>query len=401
METNPQYGQERREYRVKTWLRVLYLAVGAMLLFGGGTLLLNAPAGRNGAGLLPQLIFLGMGVYVVLLALRPRLTIEGTRIDVLMVFRERSADAGEIEGWHTVQARNTKDTVLQLRNGQGTIRISGIFATDDAFRAWMGKMPNLDEKDREALLGEIAQKQELGATPEERLKALKTAKVWSISLAVVGVAAAGLLALGPPALHTLMAVVLAATPVAAALLLHRQPLLYAAFKQKSDPRAEMSFVLLIAAFGLLIHASGLHLVRVEPLLWIAAPATLACLWGFAGANRAAAGRFGIWLGLGMFSCLYGYALAMVADTVDDGRVAAAYRAEVLAKHVSHGRSTSYSLTLAPWGPRTEDESVGVSQHTYDMVEIGDEACIEEHAGNLHVAWFRVVACTESFPQDAP
>ncbi|HWT65427.1 MAG TPA: hypothetical protein VN151_04890, partial [Terracidiphilus sp.] len=103
----------------------------------------------------------------------------------------------------------------------------------------------------------------------------------------------------------------------------------------------------------------------------------------------------------MFSCLYAFALSIVSDTVGDSRIAATYRTEVLGKHESHGRSTSYTLTLAPWGPRDQAEKVGVSWATYRMLDIGDQACIEEHPGNLRIAWFRVAACTQGFPTDAP
>lgn len=403
MDAIPRYVPGRREYGVKIWLRMIYLLAGmGFLVFGLalGPVLLRAPA-RGLAAALPGLCLLGFGIYMLATVARSRLVIDGTRIEVHTAFRERSADLNEIAGFRTIRSRNGNYTWLKLREGRGSITIPYTFDVDEDFRAWLRQVPDLDTEDRNAILGEIAEEQSLGATREERLSALPTARTWGIFLAIVaGLTAVGL-AIAPPALRALCAAVLSISPLVAAVLLHRAPLLYAVFKQKSDPRAELSYVLLIASFGLLLHAGGLHLVLVQPLLLVAAPVALACFAGFAGAARAGSGRPGIWFALAFFACFYGFALAMVADTLGDSEVAATYRPEVLDKHVSHGRSTSYTLTLAPWGARPQAESVGVSASTFRRVQIGDSVCVEAHRGNLRVAWFRIAACDEGFPEEAP
>jgi hypothetical protein len=403
MDAIPRYVPGRREYGVKTWLRMIYLLAGmGFLVFGLvlGPVLLHAPA-RGLPAALPGLFLLGFGIYMLATVTRSRLVIDGARIEVHTAFRERSAEVGEIAGFRTIRSRNGNYIWLKLREGRGSITIPYTLDVDEDFRAWLRQLPNLDEQDRDAILGEIEEEQSLGATREERLAALPTARTWAVFLAIVAVVAAVGLALAPPPLRALAASVLAVTPLVAAMLLHRAPLLYAVFKQKSDPRAELSYVLFIAPFGLLIHASGLHLISFQPLLLVAVPVALACFAGFAGASRAGGGRPGTWLALAFFSCLYGFALAMVTDTLGDSAAASTYRPAVLGKHVSHGRSTSYSLTLEPWGARQQPESVGVSATTYGRVSIGDSVCIEAHRGNLHVAWFRIAACDEGFPDQAP
>ena len=403
MEAIPPYVPGRREYGVKTWLRMLYLLMGvAFLAFSAalGPALLHARAGSLPAAL-PLLFFAGFAVYMLAIVTRSRLVIDGPRIEVRTAFRDRTAEVSEIEGFRTISSRNGNYTWLKLREGRGSINIPYFFDVDEDFRAWLRQIPDLDQQDRDAILSEISQQQELGSTPEERLAALPTARTWGVFIAIVTGVAAAALAFGPQPLRAFAVGILVITPVAAAMLLHRSPLLYAVMKQKSDPRAELIYVLVIAGFGLLIHASGLHLVHVQPLLFVAVPVAAAAFFGFTAAPRGTPSRSGAWIVLAMFSCLYAFALSIVTDTIGDSRISATYRVEVLGKHESHGRSTSYTLTLAPWGPRDRAENVGVSSTTYEMLNIGDEACIEEHPGNLRVAWFRIAACTQGFPADAP
>lgn len=402
MDSFPQAYTGRHEYTLKSWQKLLYLLVGMVFLTFGvvfGPLLFRASAASLPAAV-PALFFLGFGIYMLAQAARARLILDGTRIVVRSAFRERTADQGDIEGFRTISTRNGSYAQLQLKQGLGTISIPNAFDTDDDYRAWLQKLTDLDQRDREEILAEISEKADLGATPEERLQALPTARTWGVFLAIVTGAAGAGLVFGPVELRFPMAAVLVITPLVAAMLLHRAPLLYALFKQKADPRAELVFVPILAGFALLIRASGLHFLSNQPLLLIAVPVALAYMAAFATAGGRGGSRPGSLLGILFFVGLYSYSLAMVADTLGDRGAVQTYSAQVLGKHMSSGRSTSYNLSLAPWGPKTEPSRVGVSSSTYRAVSPGDEVCLQLHPGNLHAPWYRVSACGVAFPEDA-
>jgi hypothetical protein len=401
MDSFSQQPAIRREYTIKAWMRLLYLCLSVFFLTFGvffGPALYRSET-HNLPAALPAVMFLGFGVYMLAMVARSRLIIDGTHIQVQTAFRERSAEVGDIEGYRTIRSRNGSYIWLQLRQGAGSITIPYIFDTDGDFATWLRQVPDLDQRDREKLLAEIEQQPALGASPEERLSALPTARTWAVFLAVVTAGAAALLLLGPPLFRAFAILVL--TPFAAAWLLHHAPLLYAFFKQKADPRAELSFVPLIAAFGLLMHAGGLHFVDIRQLALIAVPLALAYFAAFASAVRVGALRPGVMIAVALFACLYSYGLAAVTDALGDGTVAGSYRVDVLEKHVSRGRSTSYSLTLAAWGDHGEPARVGVSGSTYGAVGIGDQVCIQVHRGNLHVPWYWISACSQAFPSNMP
>ncbi len=402
MDSFPQFTHDRREYSLKVWHKILHLLAGMVFLTLGvvfGPVLFRS----SGSGLtapLPALFLLGFGIYMLAQVARSRLVVDGTRIEVRGAFREQSADLGDIEGYRTIQTRYGSYTQLQLKPSLGNISIPNSFDTDDIYLAWLHRLTNLDERDRDDILAEVAQQAELGSTPEQRLQALPTARTRGVFLSIVTGVAAAALFFAPVELRIPSALLLVTTPLVAALLLHRAPLLYAIFKQKADPRAELLFVPLIAGFGLLLPARGVHFVSNQQLMSVAAPIALAYFAAYATAGRMGASRPGSWLGLLLFVALYGYSLAAVADTLTDHGQASTYSAQVLGKHISSGRYRSYRLNIAPWGPMEEPSRVGVSSTTYNAVMPGDEVCIQLHSGSLHIPWYRVADCRTRFPEDA-
>lgn len=389
----------RHEYRLKTSQQMLYLLIGAVT--AGMGLFLNwqvRPARTTDhfsqMSEVLTIVLAGSGIALWLLALRSRVVIDGARIEVRSAFRERSATLNEITGYRTASSRNGKYTYLELRDGGRRIAISQGIATDDDYQAWLQQLPDLDQRDRAALLDKIEHSEELGATPEERLKALATAKTWGIFSIVVAVVTALGLNLGPAGLQLPCLVVLAATPLAALYLVRRSPLLYAMLKTKSDPRAEMIFGLMAAMFGLLFRLRGFHLVSVQPLLLLIAVIAL----GYTGlaylamqkGNSTPGGAVVVlFLALG-----YGFGLVDLTNTLPDRSTGQVYTTAVTGKHISSGRSTTYYLRVEPWGPYPNSNQFSVSPQEYRETGIGDQVCLGLHPGLLHAKWYEMVSCAD-------
>jgi len=60
--------------------------------------------------------------------------------------------------------------------------------------------------------------------------------------------------------------------------------------------------------------------------------------------------------------------------------------------VRHGKSTSYNLKLAPWGPVATVDSVSVSASTYQQTSVGQTVCVGLHPGAFALRWFVLQAC---------
>lgn len=96
--------------------------------------------------------------------------------------------------------------------------------------------------------------------------------------------------------------------------------------------------------------------------------------------------------LAVFGALYGMAAVTVVDTRFDNAPAQLYRTTVTDKYETHGKTTSYHLQLAPWGPRDQSTSVGVSDVAYNAAQPGDPICMNLHPGVLGAPWYEQATC---------
>ncbi|MGB6133968.1 MAG: hypothetical protein WBG54_19450 [Acidobacteriaceae bacterium] len=345
--------------------------------------------------------FAALGLYMALLALRSRLTIDGTRVRVQGAFRTRQFDLSQVEGYRTYQGRYQSFRVLCLRDDAGKIALRQ-YATDDALDEWLDRLKDLDEQDREQFLEKIGQDQQLGSTPDERRSALDRAKRLNFTAwAVDGVAVAAF-AFAPSKWRLAAMAVLALAPVMAAYLVYRQPLLYTIFKPRSDPRGDMSPLLMISGFGLLLGATRANFISIGllfPFIGLGMFSSMAMFYPAARRNPRFAATMA---GLCFLSAIYGGGLARAYDTVADRSAPQTYTAQVLGGYVSHGsRSTSYYLELEPWGPYVAvSPQMEVSAEMYSQTRTGDVVCLAVHPGALHVPWYELTACGSATQQPA-
>lgn len=388
----------RREYRLKSGQRYTLL-VGSVLLGSLAAYLFFFLAPRHPSGGSSFLVIplAGVAAYLALVAIRSQIIIEGSRIMLCNGIITRSADLADVEGFRTFTSRNATYTKLCLKDGRRGIAVSNSFATDDDFREWLRRIPDLDQRDRERILAEISQQQDLGATPEERLAALSTAKSANIAIIVVALASAFLLNIADnlAVIEIPCAVILALVPVALFLLIFRAPLLYAFLKRKSDPRNEVSFSLIIAGLGFFIRNRAVHMVSMQPLEFLIAIIAIVFLAAFFRLILDSSSRFVAFIGLLAFVLFYSFAMPITANTLDDQSPVTQYSAPVVRKHISSGRSTTYYLDLGPWGPVQTRNSLSVPRSTYNSFAVGDQVCLALHAGRLNAPWYTRVDCAVS------
>lgn len=270
--------------------------------------------------------------------------------------------------------------------------MSNYFATDDAYREWFQQITNLDQRDRDAMLAEIAQDESLGATQEDRVAALTRARQISYGLAGVSIVAA--IAVNAPGfgqpIYWAAALVLIALVVVA--LAWMRPQLYGVFKSKSDPRAELGTAWMIAAFGFLISSSGSHLVSYSEIFPAIATVFVLVLLAFLPPMFKRANRQQGIIGSIIFGLLFSYGFSLTANQLGDKSAPSNYVATVQGKHISSGRSKTNYLELAPWGPFPDGNSMSVSSQTYAEYELGDQICLGVYAGALHASWYGTVTC---------
>ncbi|HEY0794989.1 MAG TPA: hypothetical protein VGD64_04340 [Acidisarcina sp.] len=391
---SPQETLGLHQYHMKRWMQVLY---GCVALFFIGIGLAGMFASLHDANSVAlsfmMAAFVLVGTYLLVLIFRSRLAIEGTRLELRDVFRERTVKLSDIEGYRTVSSRNGTYQQIYLKDGRGKITLQKYFATDDDYRAWFQQLTDLDQRDRKTLLDEIERSDTLGATPEERLAALAGAKRWNIVLIVLCCASVAGLNLGNFSTRCASALVLALAPAAIFLLMQRAPLLYAFGKSKADPRADLLIAFMVAAFGFLFFSTSKHLVATLPLFTIIIPLFIGVLAAFGGKAWSNSSRWGMLFPVVLFGAMYSYGVAVAADILPDRAQSANYSVPVIGRHISHGRTTTYYLVLAPWGPISSPNDLSVGSRVYGLFGDGGRICLTLHPGAVHVPWYHSSPCT--------
>ena len=162
MDTLNQPTTGRHEYRIKSWYRSILLVLGAPAV--AGSIVMCTVATNVANSTLPLVLtaaFLVFGVYLIALALRSRVIIDGSRIEIRGAFTDNYADRNEIEGYRTISSRNGKYMQFYLNNGRGTLTLFNHFDKDGALDAWIRKIPDLDKRDGDSILEKISQQEEL------------------------------------------------------------------------------------------------------------------------------------------------------------------------------------------------------------------------------------------------
>lgn len=384
----------RQVYRLRTGQKVTYAA--AALMSAGMTALFfiqSADDVQPSLGMLLAAVFAASSGYMALFGLRSRLVVEGNRVQVHGAFRTREFNLSEVEGSRTINSRYESRKVLCLRDKHWRIALTR-YAIDTPLNDWFNELEDLDRRDRNQLLRNIERDENLGVTPEQRRGALKRAKVLNISACVVNGISAAVVGFGLERYRSIAVLVLAAAPIVAGYALYRQPLFFGFFNQKQDPRAEVSPLLMISGFGLLIGSADVNFISVGMLTAFIGGGFFACLAIYYPVARKSSQFGGALFGLCIMSAFYGWGLATSVDVTADRSVPRVYTAQVLGGQVSHGsRSTSYYLDLEPWGPyENADGQMKVSEKMYSATQRGQIICLALHQGALHAPWYEPVSC---------
>jgi hypothetical protein len=213
------------------------------------------------------------------------------------------------------------------------------------------------------------------------------------AVAVVGVAVGALALFERARLLAAADIGLAIASVAAVLW---APALFEVTTRSRRGRQHRGLNPLFAAPAALVFFAGLEndFLDFSPLLiGAAAGALLGCGAGLLVWRRpGVAGPWQMIIVIGLIGAALGYGAPGMIDTRFDAAQPQQFRATVSSMHVSHGKSTSYYLSLTPWGPRTEPSDVSVSSSLYNQVNPGDQVCVALHGGALAVPWFTVAQC---------
>ncbi len=149
----------RHEYPLKLSKYTRRLLLGTAFTVAGirlGCNILTTPDHIVGPEFLaPATILIFSGISILLSALRSRMVVEGTQIEIHSSFRKRSLDLTEIEGFRTIRTRRGSYPILCLKYGRRRNVLLSQFAIGSDFGRWLQQLTDLDALD----MSEIVSKQ--------------------------------------------------------------------------------------------------------------------------------------------------------------------------------------------------------------------------------------------------
>jgi hypothetical protein len=389
-----------RTYRVSARNRILYFFVGGLILAGG-----LAGAWYFGTGHeteSPQeaiilvvlcLAFVALGGVLILYMLTSKIVLYSDAIEWRDFLRVRKLRREDIAGRRSQDAHYVSVLVLvPKRAGMKKLKITRIMQTDFVLDAWFGTLPDLDTEELEKSRSDIIASRDLGRTPEARAQRLAHARKVAMALTTAAVAVSAWAFFFPEPYEIAIAA-LAALPLLALVLAAKSGRLYQVVGRRNDARANLAVAFIAPGVVLALRAILDIAIFDWAPLWtativVASTLTIAmAVW-----DREVRSRGAELVAMLIVCGCYAYGGIAEANALFDQSASQIFRATVVGKRVSHGKSTQYYLQLTPWGPRREEREVSVSHTLYAATATGGQVCIIFRAGALQIRWFVVSAC---------
>jgi hypothetical protein len=332
--------------------------------------------------------FAALGVYCLLSSYRSRVVLYSDRIEVEELTRTDVLSREEIRGWRSLPTSPPGFVFVPKEPTRRSLKVAQVFRPDPAFAEWVHTLPCLDTIDHKLSKAEIRNNVQLGTTPGERMKALKKGR--RIALAVnSGASLVSLWGFLYPEPYELAILSLVALPWIAAGIVRGSRGLFRVDGYRNDAHPNVAIAILfptLALFLLLRSVFDYEMLHALILVWYAIGIGFILWLSVCAVDLSIRTKGGTVVALLAFSLVYGYGAAVQANALLDRSPEASYSAQVKDKRVVSGKTTTYQLDLAPWGPVTDANRMRVGRTTYEYIQPGDVVHLVVRKGALGASW---------------
>lgn len=394
----PWQATHNPEYRIARGWRIFacILVPPLVLMFLAIPLLMMS--GQNPSiGLAAGFAIISLGaiwfmIYTLLATLKGRFIIGTQEVSQVGAFKTKTLALNEILGYRV----DTQHIYIYPKESYlPTIKIGYITERHQEIGLWLaGHYPDLDHLETEQATAALLADDTIGDTPAARATAVAKARQTALVLNSIGGAVGAWLLLYPHPYKWVIPLGILWPWLAVAALWQLPRTLRIDEKKKSGyPSVLIAFI--APSFGLLLRALfDYKLVSYAPLWPLAGAVVAGVAIVLALVSRNFLFRQGstgsVGLTIVLLAALYGYAATSIVNAVYDESQATVFKPQVTGKHITSGKSTTYYLTLQPWGPVQAAEDVNVSSDYYEQVQEGQSVTVVLRPGWLGVPWFNVV-----------
>jgi len=376
--------------KIITIIIVIALSIGGLYLI---SLAFHPTPNWPAVGsLLLAAVLMGIGALAYLDATRLVLTVDQYTLTLDRMFSSRSILLEEIDGYRSGE----KDTFYILTKGGGKPLSlpQNLDRRKELIEWFKEKYEDVDAREREKETEILLGSEQFGSTVEERTARLEMAgKVDKVATAA-GVGAL-LWSLFYPSPYEVMMIVLLLLPWIAVFATWYFNGLLRLDKKKSSPYPSVVQLMFFPTLAALINVlRGYDLYRFGEKAWsilivgtllASAVCNVACREAIAATSK----KTLTYCCIVALAGLYSYSLLIFSNCYYDRSVAEVFHVEVTNKRISKGKSTSYYLSLSPWGRYTDGKEVSVSKRFYLEVNQEDSVRVFLKKGQWDVPWYWV------------
>ncbi len=400
---SPYGSASGRAYRPDPGLKVVLgfcvvtCGIGAIVF---GWVGFTGPNGAQFVTIPTAVACLGIGLFLLLSLFKWATVLYPDRVEKRDLFGSRALRKAEIAGYRIRSQRYGPPVMRLVPRNSGVKPLSVyVFNRDASFDLWLDGMRDLDAIDREAIEARLLNDPALGADPDQRKARLARLKQIAIGYngLVIAVCAWAWIAPQP---YRLVVAALMAIPPAALLLAYWSRGALSLTGGKTDPRPGVGIG---ALAGVVLAARALDAQMIDLAgAFIGGFAIAALMTGMAYflEARSPAGRGGVFA-IALLALIYGVSAVNLLDRVADTSKPTIMKSVVLEKWVHRGKSTSWNVRVAPWGPVEHEAAIGVASRLYDQVAVGDAVCMHLQAGTFGMRWYTLQLCPSPLVATAP
>jgi hypothetical protein len=381
------------EYRMSSGNKVLYSILAAGFSGMGAFGIYWAVHISNPGFLIPGIMGAGFGFLFYRMVSKMQMTIDEYSITVCNGFSTNSILLDEVAGFR----RGDKEGIVLVRkNGEKPLSIPGTVERRKELLDWLQeRFPDINAQAAAEVTEEVLHDERYGLTEEDRSRRLSQARkltlysAFVLPLFFVWV----MLSARSPKLLTM---VLLALPLVAVWLTWSYKGILRLYMSKAKPYPTLLMVVFISELaGFLAVMRGFDIYLFDGRFWgLTAALSVVVLLVWAAACRAAMtgekNPFVLYLGMLILAGLYSFNVLIFSNCTFDHQRAEISRVGIDGKHINHGKNTTYTLELSPWGRFTDGKNVMVPWSFYHSVKTGDSVNVYLHPGKWGIAWYEVL-----------
>jgi hypothetical protein len=402
-------SQYPRTYQTSLLNRFLYTSLGTILAVAGLLGLWYFGTGRDktlspgGASFLAFFCFLFvlLGAYLAAYMLKAKVILSYDAIEIRELFTTKQVLRSQVAGWRIVATQYISTLELTPRDPQAKkIKFALTMKLDGPFHLWFATLPNLDRQEIDESKEKLYASRNLAETEEQHYERLAVAATIAKYLGWF-TGAVSVWGWFYPRPYPLVILLLSALPLIAVFLGLRAKGVYQFEGRQNDAHPSLALPVILPGAVLTFRAvSDYSFLQWKPFLSPILLISFALTFLLSTADPAIQQRRWPILAMFVLALMYACGITAHADVLLDRSTPRVFHTEVLSKHVSEGRSTTWELHLGPWGPQAQPSDVTVRSSFYSSVQPGQTVCVNLFPGALKIAWFEVARCTNE-PSASP